>query len=105
MREAKFATKTTPTPLGAYLSKSRLFGHRVPAVNGVGEWRRKLRRSSAAAATSREAPPLLRLGQAARHRRWDRGLPGPPASRRLPAFDPRLDAAMIFPVNKIPIST
>src|SRR6516164_7789829 len=28
MREAKFATKTTPTPLGAYLSKSRLFGNR-----------------------------------------------------------------------------
>src|SRR5262249_20022391 len=28
MREAKFATKTTPTPLGAYLSKSRLLGNR-----------------------------------------------------------------------------
>ena len=42
---------------------------------------------------------------AGQHPRWDGGLPGIPASRRLSALDTLLDAAMIFPVNKIPIST
>jgi hypothetical protein len=55
MREAKFATKTTPTPLGAYLSKSRLFSNRWLAANDVCGLRAGcFRRSSAAVATSRE---------------------------------------------------
>src|SRR5262249_54107566 len=55
-------------------------------------------------ATSREGHRSPRSGRAGQHPRWDRGLPGIPASRRL-SLDTLLDAAMIFPVNKIPIST
>jgi len=50
------------------------------------------RRSSAAVATSREGHRCPRLDLEVLRRRWGRG-------------NTRLDAAMIFPVNKIPIST
>src|SRR5262245_38828549 len=63
------------------------------------------RRSFDAVATSREGHRSLGLDRAGQRQRWDRRLPGIPESRRLSALDARLDAAMIFPVNKIPIST
>ena len=57
---------------------------------------RKLRWSFSAVATSREGHRSPRSGRAGQHPRWDRGLPGIPASRRLSALDTLLDAAMIF---------
>src|SRR6516164_5976328 len=57
---------------------------------------RKLRWSFFAVATSREGHRSPRSGRAGQHPRWDRGLPGIPASRRLSVLDTLLDAAMIF---------